>query len=204
MALLCLAPLLVLPAGAGESERPGASDAAAGMPAETTAEHTAPPGRAGGLDALFADLGGARSVDQARMAELSIREAWLRSGSETADLLTDWAGEAVAERNFDLALTYLDAATVLAPHHAETWNRRASLHYLRRDRLLALADLRRALVLEPRHFAALGGLGLVLRELGEKTVALQAFRAALDIHPHLDAVRRAADDLALEVEGREI
>jgi hypothetical protein len=56
------------------------------------------------------------------------------------------------------------------------------------------------LELEPRHFAALAGLGVLHKEMGNQRAALQAFRRALAIHPFLSVARRAVKELELEVE----
>ena len=50
----------------------------------------------------------------------------------------------------------------------------------------SIADIEKTLALEPRHFGALSGLGLILKELGEDERALEAFEEALRIHPYLD------------------
>jgi cytochrome c-type biogenesis protein CcmH/NrfG len=66
-----------------------------------------------------------------------------------------------------------------------------------------MADLERVLALEPRHYGALTGVGTILREVERNREALAAFRAALEVHPHLGAARQAVERLRVEVEGRE-
>ena len=52
----------------------------------------------------------------------------------------------------------------------------------------ALADIHEVLAREPRHFGALSGLGIILQELGDEKHALDVFRRALAIHPHLERI----------------
>ena len=51
------------------------------------------------------------------------------------------------------------------------------------------------LALEPRHFGALAGLGTILREIGDEKRALEAYRRAIAVDPHLANVQKAIDDL---------
>ena len=57
---------------------------------------------------------------------------------------------------------------------------------------------------EPRHFGALSGLGLILQELGDDKHALEAYRRALAINPHLEHIDDAIKTLREKVEGRDI
>ncbi|MBX3553334.1 MAG: tetratricopeptide repeat protein, partial [Pseudolabrys sp.] len=57
---------------------------------------------------------------------------------------------------------------------------------------------------EPRHYQALAGLGIILQDLGEDKRALEAFRRALEINPHIENVPDLVKRLKLKVEGREI
>jgi len=57
---------------------------------------------------------------------------------------------------------------------------------------------------EPRHFGALSGLGIILQELGDDKHALDAFRRALAIHPHLERVPDLVQKLSEKVDGRDI
>ena len=57
---------------------------------------------------------------------------------------------------------------------------------------------------EPRHFGALSGLGIILQELGDDKGALEAFRRAVAVHPHLERIPDLVKKLTEKVEGREI
>ncbi len=45
------------------------------------------------------------------------------------------------------------------------------------------------MALEPHHWGALAGLGMIMRDRGEKQKAVDAFRQALAIDPNLDDVK---------------
>ena len=60
------------------------------------------------------------------------------------------------------------------------------------------------LVREPRHFGALAGLGMIMQDLGDDKRALDAFRKALAINPHMDKVPELVKTLSEKVEGRDI
>jgi tetratricopeptide (TPR) repeat protein len=64
--------------------------------------------------------------------------------------------------------------------------------------------LRRVLALDPMHFKAIEGLGIILRETGKNEAALRVMRRALEIHPFLESAKKAADELEREVEGQGI
>ena len=89
----------------------------------------------------------------------------------------------------------------LKPDYTEAWNRRATLYFLQKDYGHALADIREVLAREPRHFGALSGLGLILQEIGDDKHALEAYRRALAIDPHLEQHRRSRQDAAREGRG---
>jgi hypothetical protein len=57
---------------------------------------------------------------------------------------------------------------------------------------------------EPRHFGAISGLGMILQEFGDEKRALDAFRRAIAIHPHLQRIPELIKTLTEKVEGRDI
>jgi len=69
------------------------------------------------------------------------------------------------------------------PHYAEAWNKLATVHYLAGQPQLSLAEVQRTLDLEPRHFGALSGRGLLLLQLERFGEAAQAFRESQEVFP---------------------
>jgi tetratricopeptide (TPR) repeat protein len=155
------------------------------------------------LDALFTQLAQAPDADAAAPVEQAIRGRWLSSGSPTVDVLLERAAAAESEGDSELAIRFLDEATDLAPDFAETWNRRANLAYRAEDYSGAVAAIQETLKREPRHFAALGGLGLIYEELGQQRAALEAFRAALAVHPFYEVALEGVRRLEPRVDGRD-
>jgi len=157
-----------------------------------------------GLDFLFDALKAAPDAEAARFIENRIWAQWMRSGSDTAGLLMSRVREAVQGQDLDLAVRLLDALVQVRPDYVEGWNRRATLHFLQKDFSRAMADLEQVLRREPRHFGALSGVGIILQEFGRDQGALDAFRRALSIHPHLQRVPEIVKRLSEKVEGRDI
>lgn len=152
------------------------------------------------LDQLLGQLHQAEDEAAAELLEQAVWKAWMRSGSPTVDLLVQQAENAMAADEHAVAISILSTAIELEPDFPEVWNRRATAYYLDRQYELSLADAERVIELEPRHFAALAGIGMLQQELGNERAALDAFRRALAIHPFLPVARRAVKELELEVE----
>jgi len=156
------------------------------------------------LDFLFGALKAAPDESSAKAIEQRIWAQWLISKSDTTNLLMSRVKTAVEGKNLELALRLLDAVIELNPGYVEGWNRRATLRYMRKEFGESLADIRRVLALEPRHFGALTGLGLIMQELGDEKRALEAFRKALAVNPHLPRVPEYIKSLTDKVDGRDI
>ena len=156
------------------------------------------------LDTLFGALKVAPDEASAKAIEDRIWAIWIVSGSDTCDLLMSRVKEATDAKDYDLAIKLLDAIIAIKPDYVEAWNRRATVFYLKQDYGHALADIREVLAREPRHFGALAGLGLILQDVGDDKHALEAFRGALAVDPHLQNLSDAVKTLTEKVEGRDI
>jgi tetratricopeptide (TPR) repeat protein len=167
--------------------------------------HLDEPGqRAKALGELYDELGRAKNASDALPVTETIERIWHSSGSDTIDLLLSRAGSLVKGSDLDLAGQVLDAVVDLAPDNAEGFYQRAMLYFMQNDYQPALADLKRALVIDPQHYQALNGLGVLLQELGDKKGALEAFRKALQVNPFLDSARQRIEELSRSVEGQDI
>jgi tetratricopeptide (TPR) repeat protein len=156
------------------------------------------------LDFLFEALKVAPDADSAKLVESRIWALWLVSGSDTADLLMTRAKTAVDEKDLNLGIELLNAVIELRPDYVEAWNRRATLHFTNKNYGASLADIRQVLAREPRHFGALSGLGVIMQEFGEEKLALEAFRRALAVNPHLQKIPDFVKSLTDKVDGRDI
>jgi tetratricopeptide (TPR) repeat protein len=160
--------------------------------------------RAHGLDFLFGALKAAPDEESARNVEARIWALWTQTTSDTTALLMTRAKAAMDAKQMDVALKLLDAVVKLRPDYVEGWNRRATLYYLQNDYTHSLEDIQQVLAREPRHFGALAGLGMIMQELGDDKRALDAFRKALAVDPHLEKVPELVKTLTEKVEGRDI
>ena len=156
------------------------------------------------LDFLFGALKAAPDADSAKQVENRIWALWLASGSDTANLLMTRAKTAIDSKDLDLAIELLDAIIKIKPDYIEAWNRRATIRYMRKDYAQAMDDIRQVLIREPRHFGAMSGLGMILQEFGDEKHALDVFRRALEINPHLPKIDEMIKSLTEKVEGRDI
>lgn len=156
------------------------------------------------LDDLYRQLAKASSAEEAKAVTTAIERLWLRSGSDTIDLLMSRTAKLIDDKNFDVALKLLDSIIELEPDYPEAWTRRAAIQFAKKQYGDSVESLRHALALDPSHYKAIEGLALVMQELNEKERALQIFRRALKVHPHLEDALQAVQELSREVEGQGI
>lgn len=155
------------------------------------------------LERLFQRLHDATTQEEAEGVARLIQRRWARSGSDTADLLMTRAQQALKDKQNELAIELLDRVISLQPDWAEAWNQRANALYLMGDSIRSMLDIGETLKREPRHYGAMMGLGMILRQQGDDKAAMTAFRKALEIYPQFDAVKKAVDSLKTEVDGRD-
>jgi tetratricopeptide (TPR) repeat protein len=160
--------------------------------------------RTRGLEFLFGALKAAPDQASAKHVEGRIWALWTQTSSDTTMLLMTRAKTAIEKKQPEVALKLLDKVVKLRPDYVEGWNRRATIYYLQNEYAKSLSDIREVLSREPRHFGALAGLGMIMQELGDDKRALDAFRKALEINPHLDKLPDMVKTLTEKVEGRPI
>lgn len=152
------------------------------------------------LDGLFGKLHDEESPARARKLARVIWKIWNRSGTPTGNILLQQAEKAMRAGQERVAGAILSTVIGQYPDFTEAWNKRATLRFLLGDYKGSIKDIKEVLKREPRHFGALSGLGLIYQRQGKNKLALEAFRRALAIHPHLKAARRAIKSLAGKVE----
>jgi tetratricopeptide (TPR) repeat protein len=160
--------------------------------------------RLNNLDTLFEALKVAPDDSSAKAIEDRIWALWIVSGSDTCNLLMSRAKTATDGKDYDLAIKLLDVIIKLKPDFTEGWNRRATVHFMKKEYGQSLSDISQVLAREPRHFGARAGRGRNQQELGDDKNALAAYRKALAVHPHLQRIPEVVRTLTEKVEGRDI
>lgn len=165
----------------------------AGLAAAQTAE----------LDSLFEELKEA-DADSAGRIEREIWNEWSKSGSPAMDLLLQRGRDAMGAGDTAAAIEHFTALTDHAPDFAEGWNARATAYFQAGELGPSVNDIARTLTLNPRHFGALSGLGMIFEQLEQPEKALEAYKAALAIHPHLQGVIESVERLEAETAGTDL
>lgn len=156
------------------------------------------------LDALFERLQVTDDEVEAQMITRQIWIIWRETSNDVARAFMRAGMRDMTHEHYDEALEAFNTVVQVAPHFAEGWNARATLLYLMGDYPGSVADIRRTLELEPRHFGAWSGLGLIYMSLEQDRAALEAFNKALELNPHLTGSRRNADLMKRRLKDRVI
>ncbi len=151
------------------------------------------------LDTLFAKLRAPDVGSEALRIEPKIWSLWMQGGSAADNDKLALATQSMNIGAFKLAeqqMTELLAATSNFP---EAWNKRATLYFMMGRLDHSLADIVKVLDLEPRHFGALSGRGMILQRQGKNAEALAAYKEALVMNPNMPGPRIAVQQLELLV-----
>jgi tetratricopeptide (TPR) repeat protein len=156
------------------------------------------------LDGLFQQLHDAPDPVSARPIEQHIWAIWTAHPDSAVNSLMKTGIEQMAQRDYGSALKTFEQMVQLAPEFAEGWNKRATVHWLLGNYQESLTDIDKTLALEPRHFGALSGRGLVYIGLEKWDLALEAFDDALVVYPQMVGPRANAEAIRRMLEGRPI
>ena len=153
------------------------------------------------LEPLFARLKTAADPAEAAPVEAGIWQVWSEIADPTSAGLLARGTEALARRDQMEARDAFDALIQRSPDFAEAWNKRATLHYVIGDYRASVEDIQHVLALEPRHFGALSGLGLIYAAINRPEAAMRSFEAALAINPFLTGAKAQVERLRGRIEG---
>lgn len=169
--------------------------------APAASAETAPKATPAELDGLFEELRAAKDLVEAQQVEFRIWDAWIKSGDAEIDKLVGIAIVGMQEGNHADALAALDVVVAKKPDYAEGWNKRATVLYLMGELDRSLADIRQVLLLEPRHFGAISGLGLIEVAKGDPKGAIEAYRKVIEIYPTNATAKQSIESLQKVIEG---
>ena len=141
---------------------------------------------------LLDQLKRAQSMDEAGPIVEKLWREWTSAhkNSDEEALMSEGL-VAMSEGNLDRAENIFTKLIELNPSFTEAWNKRATLRFMLWDFEGSLKDVEKVLTLEPRHFGALSGLGMIHLRLGDPERALKAYEDLVNIFPsNADAVQK--------------
>ena len=154
------------------------------------------------LDDLFIALQASPSETQAANIEIEI---WTRWGDHPYD---PFANQQMKKGIELMNSGHLgDAEDIFSriinshPDFAEAWNKRATVRFFRGNDTGSASDILQVIKLEPRHFGALSGLGMIRVRAGDFEGALKAYKAAQRMNPHLLQIKLIIDQLGKKLKG---
>ena len=147
------------------------------------------------LDRLFERLTITTSDEEASNITREIWQRWTANDDPAVSQLMQTGIRALNYSTYRKALQSFDRVIEMAPEFAEGWNKRATLYYHIKEYRRSIDDIKETLRLEPRHFGAWSGLGLVSIAQENYSGALAAFKKALSINPHIANIRRYVQKL---------
>jgi len=147
------------------------------------------------LDRLFERLTITTNDEEASNITREIWQRWTANDDPEVSQLMQTGIRALNYSTYRRALQSFDRVIEMAPEFAEGWNKRATLYYHIKEYRRSIDDIKETLRLEPRHFGAWSGLGLVSIAQENYSGALAAFKKALSINPHIANIRRYVQKL---------
>jgi tetratricopeptide (TPR) repeat protein len=135
--------------------------------------------------ALFVALAAAKSDAEAREVEERLWIFWRSLTDDESRQLLEQSREAQLRFDYAEALIYNKAVVKHAPQFAEGWNQLGYVYFLAGHYDASLEAIEHVLALEPLHYAALAGKGIILYYGGKVEEAQAPLKRALAINPWL-------------------
>ena len=156
------------------------------------------------LDGLFERLHMTEDPMEAQVIESIIWAIWVEANDDELNRLMYEGTRAMQIGDLNFAAKLFSDVIEIAPEFAEGWNKRATVYYLIGAYDKSIADCMVVLDLEPRHFGALSGLGLIYASKDDEEEALHWFKEALVQNPHMPTIQQQVDELEEKLHGQEI
>ena len=136
------------------------------------------------LPNLFEQLYDSVNENEINQITEKIWDIW----NETNDVKIDpdfYRGlESMRTNDFLMSIAFFTRVIKKKPNFAEAWNKRATVYFMIGDFDKSMLDINETLKLEPRHFGALDGMGLIFMHLQQYSEAIKIYDQMLNIFPN--------------------
>jgi tetratricopeptide (TPR) repeat protein len=141
---------------------------------------------------LLDELERVHSMEKANPIVEKLWKEWTTAhNNEDEKALMNAGIDAMSSGNLDRAENLFTKLIEANPSFTEAWNKRATIRFMLWDFEGSLRDVEKVLALEPRHFGALSGLGMIHLRLGAPESALKAYEDLLSVFPsNVDAIQK--------------
>ena len=136
------------------------------------------------LDDLFFVLAHTDDNSEMKKATESIWEIWLETNDPLIEYDFKRGLKLMKVGQLKESIKIFTKVIENNPNFAEAWNKRATVYYLIGDFDSSVMDIKQTLQLEPRHFGAMDGLGLIFIHLQQFEKAIDVYDQMLKILPH--------------------
>ena len=135
------------------------------------------------LNNLFKKLNETENQDEIRDLISDIWNIWYEVDDPKVIEYFEKGIQAMNLRNYPLAIRFFNNLIEEDPSFAEGWNKRATVHFMMGNFDQSMQDIIKTLELEPRHFGALDGMGLIFIHQGQFQQAIDVYDKMLEIFP---------------------
>ena len=135
------------------------------------------------LNNLFKKLNETENQDEIRDLISDIWNIWYEVDDPKVIENFEKGIQAMNLRNYPLAIRFFNNLIEEDPNFAEGWNKRATVHFMMGNFDQSMQDIIKTLELEPRHFGALDGMGLIFIHQGQFQQAIDVYDKMLEIFP---------------------
>ena len=135
------------------------------------------------LNNLFKKLNETENQDEIRNLISDIWNIWYEVDDPKVIEYFEKGIQAMNLRNYPLAIRFFNNLIEEDPNFAEGWNKRATVHFMMGNFDQSMQDIIKTLELEPRHFGALDGMGLIFIHQGQFQQAIDVYDKMLEIFP---------------------
>ncbi|MDC3153139.1 tetratricopeptide repeat protein [Pelagibacteraceae bacterium] len=135
------------------------------------------------LNNLFKKLNETENQDEIRDLISDIWNIWYEVDDPKVIEYFEKGIQAMNLKNYPLAIRFFNNLIEEDPNFAEGWNKRATVHFMMGNFDQSMQDIIKTLELEPRHFGALDGMGLIFIHQGQFQQAIDVYDKMLEIFP---------------------
>ena len=135
------------------------------------------------LNNLFKKLNETENQDEIRDLISDIWNIWYEVDDPKVIEYFEKGIQAMNLRNYPLAIRFFNNLIEEDPNFAEGWTKRATVHFMMGNFDQSMQDIIKTLELEPRHFGALDGMGLIFIHQGQFQQAIDVYDKMLEIFP---------------------